>query len=851
MVDEGVGSSNLGAAAGRDDGAASPACGVLSTRFRWPAGWVAGITALTLGAMLFVPRAILLTDPTHYAVVHSGLEFVAVAVSAMVFALGWSLRDEAPNSHAVLLAVAFLAVALIDFAHIFSYAGMPAFVTPSDPEKAINFWLAGRYVTGLALMAVALLRLRHWTKTGCFAALGAAGAVAAAVWWLGLFHQDWLPRTFIAGSGLTGFKSAAEYGLVALYLLASVLLFERARRDDAADLCWLAAAAWVLGLGELFFAVYVDVDDLFNFLGHVFKALAYGMIYQALFAAGVRAPYRALADERALLRAIIDSVPDLIFVKNRAAVYVGFNKAFAAYCGRSEAEVVGRPGFDFAPRRRDPSCGPTDREIMAGEGPRTLEEWLEYPDGRRSLVETLKAPFRGANGAILGMIGICRDITARRLGEQRIEHLSHHDILTDLPNRQLMTSLLEHAIGRAKRDNRRGALLFVDLDRFKTINDSLGHDAGDQVLRAAAMRQRSRLRDIDTLARMGGDEFAVLLEDLPDVEEAAAVAQCLIDELSRPFLLPGGHEAFIGASVGISLFPDDSDLAAGIIQRADSALLQAKEAGRGTYRYYTEALTRAANERLEMEARLRRGLERGEFVLHYQPLVSLADRHIKGVEALVRWRRSGGELVPPGHFIPLAEDTGLIVPLGLWVARAACLQMKAWLDAGMRVETMAVNLSPRQFLDADIADSIGAILADTGLPPQHLELEITETALMEQGADAEAKLRALKALGVRLAIDDFGTGYSSLAYLKRFPIDKLKVDQSFVREIPDDPADTEIVAAVIALAKNLRLEVLAEGIENEAQFEFLRQRGCDSGQGFLFSRPLPADDMKWAGITLH
>ncbi|WP_133718844.1 EAL domain-containing protein [Methylocaldum gracile] len=451
---------------------------------------------------------------------------------------------------------------------------------------------------------------------------------------------------------------------------------------------------------------------------------------------------------------------------------------------------------------------------------------------------------RNEQGEAVNYVGVFTDITHLKRSETQLEYLAHYDPLTGLPNRLLLLSRLNHALERARRDRSRGAVLFLDLDRFKNVNDSLGHATGDELLQLASQRMRECLRETDTVARLGGDEFVVVLEELSDPENAASVAHHLIDRLSAPFVLSGGQEVYIGASLGIGIFPDDGDDADRLIQYADAALYQAKDSGRGTYHFYTESLTTSANERLALETRLRHALDRDEFVLHYQPLVTLTDGRIFGVEALLRWQIPDQGLLSPNRFIPLAEETGLIVPLGEWVLRTACRCMKAWLDAGLPLEMLAVNLSPRQFQQGDLHERIRAILAETGLPSHHLELEITETALMEDGPENEAKLAALKELGVRIAIDDFGTGYSSLAYLKRFPIDKLKIDQSFMRDIPQDTSNMEIAAAIIAMARNLKLEVLAEGVEAEAQLAFLKRHGCDVAQGYLFGRPMTADTMQ-------
>ncbi|MFG0379466.1 EAL domain-containing protein [Pseudomonas sp. zbq_18] len=431
------------------------------------------------------------------------------------------------------------------------------------------------------------------------------------------------------------------------------------------------------------------------------------------------------------------------------------------------------------------------------------------------------------------------DLSQYRESQERLAHLAHFDTLTDLPNRLYALERLNHALEHAQRHGERVALLYFDLDNFKTINESLSHKVGDELLIAVARRLQKRLRNEDTLARLSSDEFLVVLENLQRPEEAAGIARTLIELLERPLPLGSGHEAYLSASIGISLYPDDGTNSDDLLRNADSALHQAKQEGRNTFRFYTQGLTHQAHTRLSLEGRLRQALKRNEFTLHYQPLVSASDGSAIGVEALLRWNSHEG-MVSPAQFIPLAEDTGLIVPIGTWVLREACRQMQFWRQQGLSLQTLAVNLSPRQFRQADLVQQVRDALHDSGLPAEYLELEITEGALMENLEQAQATLAALKALGIKLAIDDFGTGYSSLAYLRRFPLDKLKIDQSFMQGVPQDQANLEITATIIGLARSLKLNVLAEGVETREQLLALRQLGCEQCQGYLFSRPLSA-----------
>jgi len=433
--------------------------------------------------------------------------------------------------------------------------------------------------------------------------------------------------------------------------------------------------------------------------------------------------------------------------------------------------------------------------------------------------------------------------------QDELNQLASQDPLTQLPNRRLLLERLKHGIDE-RRGSKQLALLMLDLDRFKAVNDSLGHAAGDELLQQVAVRIQNRLRNVDTVARLGGDEFIVLLEDIAHPEDAARVAEKIVADLSRPFQLLRnnendpelGREIQIGASIGISLYPQHGNNPEILMEQADTAMYEAKQAGRGCFAYFSEELTIAVRKRIALENRLRRAIEQRELRVFYQPQIDIASGRIVGAEALVRWQSPTEGLIAPIHFIPIAEETGLILAIGEWVLRETCRQGQRWKAAGFLPLTLAVNVSPHQFHRCNINALVASVLAETGFPAGQLELELTESGLMENQDKAVEVLNDLRAQGIRLAIDDFGTGYSSLAYLKRFPLDVLKIDKRFIDDIPHFQDDMEITATIIAMGHILGFKVLAEGVETQEQLDFLRKKGCDAYQGYFISKPVPAED---------
>ena len=659
---------------------------------------------------------------------HTLVETLAVAVALLVFAACWHGRpDDAHAGDGLVLGCGFLMVAVLDLGHLLSYRDMPAFFGPGDPEKAIRFWLLARYAAALTLLAVAA---RHWAGPrwagGRLAWVLLSLALGLGLSVLLLAFPQWWPRTFVPGQGLTPFKLAAEYGVVALLILAALCLHRRARSGAGYDAQALRSAALISVLSELCFTLYAHVNDGFQLLGHGYKVLAYVFIYRAVFAVTVRMPYRRL------------------------------------------------------------------------------------------LTETLE----------------------RREAERQVEFLAFHDPLTELPNRVMARDRVEAAIARAQAREEQAALLYLDLDDFKSINDSLGHLAGDQLLQVMAQRLRAGLREGDSVCRLSGDEFLVVLGALDASDrQLQGVVDRLLSALRQPAPVLG-QEVGCTVSIGVARYPQDGQDFDLLLRKADTALYRAKAAGRNTFRLFDERMNDEVTERLQLRHGLAGALARGELVLYYQPQLRLGDGAVVGAEALLRWHREGG-IVPPDRFIPVAEDSGLILPIGDWVLREACRQLAQWRRQGLELGRVAVNLSALQLRRGAIETVVAESLAVQGLSPDSLDLELTESMLLNDAEGVMARVAGLEALGVQLSIDDFGTGYSSLAYLKRLSVDLLKIDRSFIKDLVQDP-DPAIVRAIIQMAHGLGLQTLAEGVEDEATWQRLQALGCDLGQGYVFARPMPA-----------
>jgi len=549
-----------------------------------------------------------------------------------------------------------------------------------------------------------------------------------------------------------------------------------------------------------------------------------------------------LEESEAKSRSIVESASEGVIVIDDHGAIETFNRGAQRIFGYSPEEIIGQKIKLLIPssRHEDPD------EMLGGilnMGERKMSGIDRVVEGRRKNGSVFPLEL-SVNEVQFGgrrlFTGVLRDITDRKQTEERLKYLAHYDAVTGLPNRVLFMDRLNQALARFPWHSRGAAVAFLDLDRFKPINDSLGHEAGDALLKEVGARLTNCLRTGDTVGRMGGDEFTILLADLAQPDDVMGICQHIITALSAPFVI-SGRELFVSASIGVSVFPVDGRDSDTLLKNADAAMYRAKEQGRNNCQLYSPEMNAKASAQLEMQFSLRQALERKQLLLHYQPVVDLQTERIVGMEALIRWQHPDKGLIYPADFIPMAEETGLITPIGEWVLREACWQLKAWQANGLPIDRVSVNLSARQFQQPTLVRMLKEIINDTGVVPYALELELTESLMQHQDKSIRI-LEELHALGIQIAIDDFGTGYSSMNYLKQLPIQRLKIDRSFVNEITRDPADAAIVTAVITLAHSLRLKVVAEGVETQPQFDLLRSLQCDEMQGYVFSKPLSAGD---------
>jgi diguanylate cyclase (GGDEF)-like protein/PAS domain S-box-containing protein len=578
-------------------------------------------------------------------------------------------------------------------------------------------------------------------------------------------------------------------------------------------------------------------------LGYIAKQYAQLKNYRNYLEVLVQKRTAEIAETRNFLHTLLDTIPDMIWLKNSDGVYLLCNPIFERFFGAKEEVIVGKTDYDFLEKELADSFREKDRFAIEIKGKSINEEWVKFADdGSSVLLEITKVPMLDESGSLIGVLGIAHDITARKSDEAHIQNLAHFDQLTGLPNRILLNDRVTYLLNMAQRKNESLAVMFLDLDHFKNINDTLGHSIGDQVLIEVANRIKEALRDQDTVARLGGDEFIMLFPNT-DSNAAMYIATKLIEVISKASMIEN-NELTITPSIGIAIYPNDGEDFETLLKNADTAMYGVKSASRNSFHFFTQEMQLNLARNLQLDNALRHALKRNELEVYYQPQISLSDGHIIGAEALVRWHHPKLGMISPAEFIPIAESSGQIIEIGEWVLRTAIQQTKEWIDGGFAPMIIAVNLSAIQFRQKNLLTRITDILKEVELPHQYLELELTEAVTMHNPESVINIMNKLYEQGIRMSIDDFGTGYSSLSYLKKFKVYKLKIDQSFIRDIGKDNDDRAIVSAIIDMAHNLGLKTIAEGVETAEQLDFLRLHGCDEVQGYYFSKPLPCAEFE-------
>ena len=761
---------------------------------------------------------------------HTAIEILSIVVAFLVFITGYRAILSQRKGAVIILGVSFLGVGLLDFLHTMASIGMPEIALANSPEKSNFFRLAARLLGAMALLVYVALpdgpEVPVWKKR---LAVGLMLAVVTTIGMVGVSAPD-----------LSRLEIRWEWLLICLHMVTLVVLWKRRQTLVRECVMALGFAAIFSIASEIFFAMQ-GATDMANasVLGHAYKIVAFLFLFHATFNEALRRPIERMHAQYQREAATLSAAPDGVLWVDETGCIVMTNPAIEALTGYRSAELMGQHVNIFLPAHLRERHRQAMQDYFYAPHPRAMGQMdlnLVRSDGQRVHVDISLGHWEEEGSK--HSIAYIRDLSERKQFEESLRHKATHDALTGLPNRWLFRLQLDQALTRAARSGQRVAVLFLDLDYFKNVNDSFGHDMGDALLIQVGARIHSMLREHDTLARQGGDEFAILLTDLAEVDEAIAVATKLLLSLQASFQLRQ-QDIYSGGSLGLAFYPDDASDSDTLLRYADMAMYQAKQAGRGAYACYSGEMDRRVHEDMQLHTRLKDALALGTLRLHYQPQVDVLRGVIVGAEALLRWNDPVLGEVSPSRFIAVAEATGLILPLSDWVLEAACRQIAAWSNAGSPLK-VAVNFSAHQFRQRDLVQKVAATLERTGAQAPWLDIEITESVAMTQPEHAREQLDALVALGCSIALDDFGTGYSSLAYLKALPVSKLKIDQSFMRGIPQDVNDVTISRAIIALAHSLGLQLVAEGVETADQLDFLQKNGCEMYQGWLFAKALPA-----------
>ena len=814
--------------------------------FGWHQAWLLLITLLVLNVIASF----------NYLFFHTLVELLRVVVLCGVFVLGWHTRRWTNNGVLLIFAIAAGFVGVLELLHALTYKGM-GLIFVDNANIPTQLWLSFRYLEALAVLIAALTLGRKVAVRSTFFGFSVITTLLGVSIFTGYF-----PAAFIEGEGLTPFKIYSEWVMIAVFIIAMVFLLKDKYHLEKDVRLLLAASLFCNALTSLAFTQYASVFDLTNQLGHCLLIVSTYLIYRAILVTGLLTPYEllfvdlkknehrleALVAERtaslhktqALNSAFIANIPSSISVKDLDNCYTLVNPAFEEMTNQPQGSVLGKTLFDVLPESLAEKMSVSVQHVKKTGVPHTSSETVYVHDDTRHF-EMIHFPVKDPEGRLLGSGTIATDVTEQKNNNEQIEFLAHYDLLTGLANKVYFMKQAQLLLDKCTTDACSCALVYFDLDHFKDVNDSLGHEIGDKFLYALAQRLKTLVADKGLLCHYNGDEFLLLLKKVPNKAYIENLVTVLQQQLAEPVGIDS-YSLVATSSVGISIYPNDGHDIKTLFQNAGSAMYVVKEDGRNSYQFFEESMQAEAQERLSLLSKLRVALVKNELTVYYQPQYNQAGNKVVGAEALVRWQHPELGFISPARFIPIAEDSGLITVIGEWVLNQACQQAAKMQQAGIEPFMMSVNLSAVQFRKGDLVEVVEKALKNSGLKAEYLDLELTESLLLKDQQRLLQMLQQLKELGVHLSIDDFGTGYSNLSYLKRFAVDKLKIDQSFVRDMESDADDYALVKAIIQLAHSLGLRVTAEGVETLQQVKILAELGCDEFQGYYFARPMPASD---------
>jgi len=798
---------------------------------------------------LLVAPAYELKGIANYVPLHSFLELLSIIVSVMIFGTVWVrvANNEKTQNH-LILACSFLGVAILDLLHVFSFPGMPELITPSSSEKTINFWLMARYFSVFSLLLLLVLswqttasRLMQWTILSCVL------SIVCTLIIIGLFYPSLIPSTYVEGQGLTAFKIISEYCIAALYLIIGIRLLYSMRTTQPFDVVNLFVAVCLMAMSEIFFTLYFVMTDRFNLVGHIYKVIAYGYIYKSIFITSIVKPYEALTESRKellLAASVFTHAREGIAITDATGIIINVNDTFTSVTGYSREELIGKNPRILHSGQQSAEFYDDMWQALLDEGYWYGELWNRRKNGEVYAEMKAISAVRDENGAITNYVALGSDITLMKEHQDQLERIARYDMLTNLPNRSLLADRLSQAMLQCRRHEQSLAVVFLDLDGFKAVNDTHGHDVGDELLIRLSVRMKEALREGDTLARIGGDEFVAVLADLVKVEDCEPILERLLQAASERVTI-GDIVLNISASIGVTLYPQDNVDADMLLRHADQAMYLAKESGKNRYHLFDTAQDDVVKAQRESLEDIRGALDKHQFVLHYQPKVNMRTGTVIGVEALIRWQHPMRGLLNPIEFLPVIENHIMMIEMGEWIIDTALTQISQWQKMGINLSVSAsVNIAAVQLQQSDFTGRLATLLAaHPDVEPCYLELEVLETSALDDITAVSAIMDDCIALGVNFALDDFGTGYSSLTYLRRLPASLIKIDQTFIRDMLNDPDDLAIVEGVIGLAKSFKRNVIAEGVETVEHGTALLQLGCELAQGYGIAKPMPASDV--------